>query len=63
MEMTFMLPNGVQAGVRTVLPSDSSTLCFGKDLPVLFHVSNAEAFKRVVCRFGKLSKEERDGIC
>jgi hypothetical protein len=63
MEMTFMLPNGVQAGVRTVLPSNSSALRFGKDVPVLFHVSDAEAFKRVLCRFGELTREQREGIC
>jgi hypothetical protein len=63
MEMTFMLPNGVQAGVRTVSPSNSFALRFGKDVPVLFHVSNAEAFKRVLCRFGELTKAEREGIC
>jgi hypothetical protein len=32
-------------------------------MPVLFHVSNAEAFKRVICRFGELTKKEREGIC
>ena len=64
MERTFLLPNGVQAGVRTTTPgADSSTVRFGKDLPVLFHVSNAETFKRILCRFGELTKEEREGIC
>ena len=63
MEMTFMLRNGVQAGVRTALPSTSSALRLGKNMPVLFHVSNAEAFKRVLYRFGELTKEEREEIC
>jgi len=64
MERTFLLPNGVQAGVTTTEPpSHSPTVRFGKDMPVLFHVSNAEAQKRVICRFGELTKEEREGIC
>jgi hypothetical protein len=61
MEATFMLPNGVQAGVRTVL--SSSGLRFGKDVPVLFHVSNPEALKRVICRFGEVTKEQRERRC
>jgi hypothetical protein len=64
MERTFMLPNGVQAGVTTrELPSHSPTVRFGKDVSVLFHVSTAEAIKKVLCRFGELTKEEREGIC
>jgi hypothetical protein len=64
MERTFMLPNGVQAGVTTTEPpSHSHPVRFGKDIPVRFYVSNAEALKRVICRFGELTKEEREGIC
>jgi hypothetical protein len=64
MERTFMLPNGIQAGVTTTEPpSRSHPVRFGKDVPVRFYVSNAEALKRVICRFGELTKEEREGIC
>ena len=64
MERTFLLPNGIQAGVRTTTPvSNSSTVRFGKDVPILFYVSNAEATKKVLCRFAELSREEREGIC
>jgi len=63
MERTFLLPNGVQAGVRTTPVANYSTVRFGKDVSVLFHVSNAEALNRVICRFGELTKEEREGIC
>ena len=64
MEWTLLLPNGVQAGVRTTAsPSQSLTVRFGKDVPILFYVSNADAVKRVICRFGELTKEEREGIC
>jgi hypothetical protein len=59
-----MLPNGVQAGVTTTeSPSHSPPVRFGKDVPVLFYVSNAEIIKKVLCRFGELTKEEREGIC
>jgi hypothetical protein len=64
MEKTFMLPNGVQAAVMTTEPpAHATTVRFGKDVPVLFYVSNAEAIKRVICRFAELSREEREGIC
>jgi hypothetical protein len=49
MERTFLLPNGVQAGVTTTEPpSRSPTVRFGKDVPVLFYVSNAEALRRLM---------------
>jgi hypothetical protein len=64
MERTFLLPNGVQAAVTTTEPpSHSPTVRFGKDVPVLFYVSNAEAINKVLCRFGALTNEEREGIC
>jgi hypothetical protein len=64
MERTFLLPNGVQAGVTTTEPpSHSPIVRFGKDVPVLFYASNAEALNRVICHFGELTKEEREGIC
>ena len=64
MERTFLLPNGVQAGVTTTEPpSHSPTVRFGKDVPVLFYVANAEALNRVICHFGELTKKEHEEIC
>jgi hypothetical protein len=63
-ERTFMLPNGIQAGVTTTEPpSHSHPVRFGKDVPIRFYVSNVEALRRVICRFGELTKEEREEIC
>ena len=44
-------------------PSSPSPTVRIEDMPVLFHVSNAEASKKVIGRFAELTKEEREGIC
>jgi len=65
MERIFVLPNGVQASIRTTDPryNCSSLPELREDVPVVFHVSSTEGLKRVICRFIDLPKGEREEVC